>query len=86
MSNDVPMSEIAKQLNKHIELKEKDLDIYKTSIDPRENESITVLTKTKKEKENKFKNCYWFQGTHVSKNISNPLRQKSSRYQAYSVY
>lgn len=61
MSNDVPKSEIAKQLNKQIKLKEKDLDIQKKSIDPRENESITVLTKIKETKENEYKNCYWFQ-------------------------
>lgn len=67
MSNEVPMSEIAIKLKKQIKSKEKDLDIYKTSIDPRENESITVLTERKKEKEKDYKNCYWFQGTHSSK-------------------
>lgn len=82
MSNDVPMSEIAKKMNKKIKTKEKDLCIYKTSIDLQENESITVLTKQKEKKENDFNNCSWFQGTHVSKNISYPLRKKSSRYQA----
>lgn len=86
MSNDVPKSEIATKLDKQIKLKEKDLDIQKKSIYPRENESITVLTKIKETKENEYKNCYWFQGTHVSKNISNLLRKKSSRYQAYFLY
>lgn len=62
MSNEVPLSEIAKELKKQIKSKEKDLDIYKTLIDPRENESITVLTERKKEKEKDYKNCYWFQG------------------------
>lgn len=50
MSNEVPLSEIAKELKKQIKSKEKDLDIYKTLIDPRENESITVLTERKKRK------------------------------------
>lgn len=55
------MSEIAKKMNKQIKTKEKDLGIYKTSIDLRENESIFVLTKIKEKKENEFNNCYWFQ-------------------------
>lgn len=66
------MSIIAKELRKQIQSKEKDLGIYKTSIDPRENESITVLTARKEKKEKDYKNCYWFQGIHVSKNIFNP--------------
>lgn len=86
MSNEVPLSEIAKELKKQIKSKEKDLDIYKTLIDPRENESITVLTERKKEKEKDYKNCYWFQGTHVFKNISYPLRKESFCYQAYYLY
>lgn len=61
MSNDVPMSEIANTLKKQIQSKEKDLDIYKTTIDPRENESITVLTARKEKKEKDYRNCYWFQ-------------------------
>lgn len=61
MSNDVPMSEIAKKMNKKIKTKEKDLRRYKTSIDLQENESITVLTKQKEKKENDFNNCSWFQ-------------------------
>lgn len=68
MSNEVPLSEIAKKLKKQIESKEKDLDIYKNSTDPRKNESITVLTERKEKKEKDYKNCYWFQGTDVSKN------------------
>lgn len=71
------MSEIEKTLKKQIQSKEKDLYIYKTSINPSENESITVLTERKREKEKYYENCYWFQGTHVSKNISNPLRKES---------
>lgn len=67
MSNEVPMSEIAIKLKKQIKSKEKDLDIHKTLINPKENESITVLTERKKEKEKDYKNCYWFQGTHSSK-------------------
>lgn len=61
MSNEVPLSEIAKKLKKKIESKEKDLDIYKNSTDPRKNESITVLTERKEKKEKDYKNCYWFQ-------------------------
>lgn len=61
MSNEVPLSEIAKKLKKQIESKEKDLDIYKNSTDPRKNESITVLTERKEKKEKDYKNCYWFQ-------------------------
>lgn len=67
MSNEVPLSDIAKELKKQIKSKEKDLHIYKTLINPKENESITVLTERKTEKEKEYKNCYWFQGTHVSK-------------------
>lgn len=61
MSNEVPLSEIAKKMKKQIESREKDLDIYKNSTDPRENESITVLTERKEKKEKDYKNCYWFQ-------------------------
>lgn len=61
MSNEVPLSEIAKKMKKQIESREKDLDIYKNSTDPRANESITVLTERKEKKEKDYKNCYWFQ-------------------------
>lgn len=61
MSNEVPISKMAKELKKQIQSKEKDLDIYKTSINPRENESITVLTARKEKKEKDYKNRYWFQ-------------------------
>lgn len=86
MSNEVPLSEIAKKIEKQIKSKEKDLDIYKTSTDPREHASITVLTERKEKKEKDYNNCYWFQGTNVSKNIYNPLRKESFRYQAYFLY
>lgn len=61
MSNEVPLSEIAKKIEKQIKSKEKDLDIYKTSTDPREHASITVLTERKEKKEKDYNNCYWFQ-------------------------
>lgn len=61
MSTEVPMSKEAEQLKKQIQSKEKDLDIYKTSINPKENESITVLTARKEKKEKDYKNRYWFQ-------------------------
>lgn len=77
MSTEVPLTPEAKTLKKQIQSKEKDLDIYKTLIDPKENESITVLTARKGKKEKDYKNCYWFQGIHVSKNISNPFRESS---------
>lgn len=63
------MSKAAKDLKKLIQSKEKDLEIYKTSINLKENESIAVLTARKEKKEKDYKNCYWFQGIHVSKNI-----------------
>lgn len=60
------MSNEAKVLKKLIQSKEKDLEIYKTSINPKDDESITVLTARKEKKEKDYKNCYWFQGIHVS--------------------
>lgn len=77
MSTEVPLTKEAKVLKKQIQSKEKDLDIYKTSIDPKENESITVLTARKEKKEKDYKNCYWFQGIHVFKNISYLFREFS---------
>lgn len=55
------MSDEAKVLKKLIQSKEKDLEIYKTSINPKDDESITVLTARKEKKEKDYKNCYWFQ-------------------------
>lgn len=77
MSTEVPLTKEAKVLKKQIQSKEKDLDIYKTSIDPKANESITVLTARKEKKEKDYKNCYWFQGIYVFKNISYLFRESS---------
>lgn len=79
------MSKEAEQLKKQIQSKEKDLDIYKTSINPKENESITVLTARKEKKEKDYKNRYWFQGIPVSKNISNPIKEFFC-YQTYFLH
>lgn len=71
------MSKEAEKLKKQIQSKEKDLHIYKSSIDLNGYESITVLTARKEKKEKDYKNCYWYQGIHVSKNISKPCREFS---------
>lgn len=77
MSTEVPVSKEAEKLKKQIQSKEKDLHIYKSSIDLNGYESITVLTARKEKKEKDYKNCYWYQGIHVSKNISNPCMEFS---------
>nr|XP_034321641.1 uncharacterized protein LOC117688068 [Crassostrea gigas]XP_034321642.1 uncharacterized protein LOC117688068 [Crassostrea gigas] len=61
MSTEVPMSKEAEKLKKQIQSKEKDLHIYKSSIDLNGYESITVLTARKEKKEKDYKNCYWYQ-------------------------
>lgn len=78
MMNSDNMSEDRQKLEENIENSRQELEKYRNSIIPQNNESIRILSEKKSKKEEELKNCYWFQFKKKSE-INNEITSLKNR-------